>query len=227
MKLCILLFDGFTALDVVGGYEVLARLPGVETEFVSTEPGIVAADTRRLCMLSYGRLDAVAACDILYVPGGPGVEAAISDPALLQKVRLLSRTSSWTVGICNGVAILGAADLISGRRVTTNWGWRGRVAEYGATVVTERYVRDGNVVTGAGVSASIDAALYLASLIFGDEVAELMQLGIEYFPRPPIGPASVEEVSDRAKQSLRSWIEHSEPAQLRMTPPWLTETTRR
>jgi putative intracellular protease/amidase len=227
MKLCILLFDGFTALDVVGGYEVLARLPGVETEFVSTEPGIVATDTRRLGMVSYGRLDAVAACDILYVPGGPGVDAAISDPKLLEKVRLLSQTSSWTVGICNGVAVLGAANLICGRHVTTNWGWRGRVADYGATVVTERYVRDGNVVTGAGVSASIDAALYLTSLIFGDEVAELVQLGIEYFPRPPIGPPSVEEVSNRTKESLRSWIEQAEPAQLRMTAPWLTEATRR
>ena len=227
MKLSILLFDGFTALDVVGGYEVLARLPGVETEFVSTEPGIVAADTRRLGMVSYGRLDAAAACDILYVPGGPGVAAAIGDPTLLKTVRLLSQASSWTVGICNGVAILGAAHLISGRRVTTNWEWRGRVADYGATVGTERYVRDGNIVTGAGVSASIDAALYLTSLIFGEELAELVQLGIEYFPRPPIGPPSVEDVSDRTKESLRAWIEHSEPHQLQMAPPWLGEATDR
>jgi hypothetical protein len=101
------------------------------------------------------------------------------------------------------------------------------VADYGATVGTERYVRDGNIVTGAGVSASIDAALYLTSLIFGEELAELVQLGIEYFPRPPIGPPSVEDVSDRTKESLRAWIEHSEPDQLQMAPPWLGEATDR
>jgi transcriptional regulator GlxA family with amidase domain len=178
-------------------------------------------------MVSYRRLEDLAACDILYVPGGPGVDAVISDAKLVEKVRLLSRTASWTVGICNGVAILGAAGLISGRRVTTNWGWRGRMADYGATVVTERYVRDGNLITGAGVSASIDAALYLTSLVFGDQVAELLQLGIEYFPRPPIGPSSVEDVGDRAKESLRAWAEHSEPEQLQMTAPWLAEVTGR
>jgi putative intracellular protease/amidase len=225
MRLSILLFDRFTALDVVGGYEVLARLPDVETEFVSTEPGIIAADTRRLGLVSYRRIDDLEAADILYVPGGPGVEAASNDTRLLEKLRELSETATWTVGICNGVALLGAAGLIAGRRVTTNWGWRERVADYGATVVTERYVQDGTIVTGAGVSASIDAALYLTSLMLGDEVAELLQLGIEYFPRPPVGPASVEDVSDRSKDSLRAWAEHTEPEQLQMTTPWLAEVT--
>ncbi|HEX7136175.1 MAG TPA: DJ-1/PfpI family protein [Iamia sp.] len=222
MRISVLLFDRFTALDVVGGYEVLARLPDVEVEFVSTDPGLVATDTRRLGMVSYRRLDALSACDVLYVPGGPGVDAVIDDTELVAKVRQLSETASWTVAICNGVAILGAAGLITGRRVTTNWGWRDRVSAYGATVVPERYVQDDTIVTGAGVSASIDAALYLTTLVFGDEIAELVQLGIEYFPRSPVGPSSVEEVSDEAKASLRAWMEHSEPSQLELTPPWPT-----
>ena len=133
MRLSILLFDRFTALDVVGGYEVLARLPGVETEFVSTEPGIVAADTRRLGMVSYRRVSELDSTDILYVPGGPGVTALIDDTPTLDQLAALSATASWTVGICNGVAILGAAGLISNRRVTTNWAWRQQVSEYGAT----------------------------------------------------------------------------------------------
>jgi putative intracellular protease/amidase len=186
MRLSIVLFDGFTALDVVGGYEVLANLPGVEVEFVAARRGVVAADTRRLGLVAYRSLAEVVDCDILYVPGGPGVLSALGDRALLDRLLSLHATATWTFGVCNGVALLAAAGILApGRRATTNWGWRERLAGYGVDVVAERYHRDGSVVTAAGVSASVDGALFLASLIAGEEAARLVQLGIEYFPAPP------------------------------------------
>ena len=203
MRLTILLFDGFTALDVVGGYEVLANVPNVEVEFVAMTPGVIAADTRRLGLLAYRGLDEVPSTDILYVPGGPGVVPAMTDPELSSWIAQVHATATWTVGICNGVGLLAAAGVLDGVSVTTNWGWRERIASYGIEVVPERFHRDGSVITGAGVSASIDAALLMAALIAGEDVARLIQLGIEYFPAPPaFARASLAEVLDAEKELL-------------------------
>lgn len=203
MRLSVLLFDGFTALDVVGGYEVLTNVPGIEVEFVALDKGAIAADTRRLGIVAYRSLQEVVNTDILYVPGGPGVGAAIEIPALLEWITAVHATATWTVGICNGVALLAAAGALTDRTVTTNWGWRDRVANYGVEVVDRRYHQDGSVVTGAGVSASIDASLFLAALIAGEDMARLIQLGIEYFPSlPSFARTSLDEVPDTEKELL-------------------------
>lgn len=221
MKLSILLFDGFTALDVVGGYEVLSRLPGVETEFVSATPGVVAADTRRLGMVTYRDYASAAETDIIYVPGGPGVRPALNDPALLAYLTAASAAATWTFGICNGVALLGAAGLLAGRTVTTNWSWRDKVAEYGATVLPARHHQDGDLVTGAGVSASIDAALFLAGQIGGEAVARTLQLGIEYYPEPPFGGVSADEAPDQLKAAIRAYeASGAAEAMLAQPPPF-------
>src|SRR4029078_8665689 len=102
MRLSIVLFDGFTALDVVGGYEVLANVPGVEVEFVAAEEGVVATDTRRLGMAAYRSLAEGTSCDILYVPEGPGVVPALDDAPFLDRLRGLHATATWTFGVCNG-----------------------------------------------------------------------------------------------------------------------------
>lgn len=203
MRLTILLFDGFTALDVVGGYEVLANVPGVEVEFAAQDEGVIAADTGRLGMLAYRRLDQLASTDILYVPGGPGVAAALDNQPLLDAIRRLDATSEWTVSICNGAELLGAAGLLEGRRVTTNWFARAKVAAYGALVEHVRFHRDGKLISGAGVSASIDAGLFLAGLLAGEETARLIQFGIEYYPAPPFGNGSPDQQPDAAKAIIR------------------------
>ena len=187
MRLSIILFDGFTALDVVGGYDVLANLPGMEVEFVAAACGLVASDTGWLGMQACKTFAQLDATDILYVPGGPGVAAALADGVLLDCVRRVAPSCAWTVSICNGAEILGAAGLLEGKQVTTNWFARAKVAAYGAHVLTQRYVRDGQLVTGAGVSSSIDTGLFLAGLLAGEEVARTIQLGIEYYPNPPFG----------------------------------------
>lgn len=209
MRLSILLFDGFTALDIVGGYEVLANVPGITTEFMAARTGPVFADTGRLALHAYRTLEETTHTDILYIPGGPGIEKALHDAALVNAVRRLHATSTWTFGVCNGVELLGAAGVIAGLQVTTNWFARDRVAAYGAKVSTARYQRDGKVVTGAGVSASIDAGLYLAGLIAGEDVAKTIQLGIEYYPDPPFGNGTPDTAPAAAQALIRTFEESS------------------
>lgn len=195
MRLSILLFDGFTALDVVGGYDVLANLPGMEVEFVAAARGAVATDTGWLGMLASRTFDQLDATDILYVPGGPGVQAALADARLIDCVKRVSATSAWLVSICNGAEILGAAGLLEGKQVTTNWFARERVAAYGATISHARYVRDGRLVTGAGVSSSIDTGLFLAGLLAGSGGGADHSAGHRVLPRSAVrqqhaGPAA-------------------------------------
>lgn len=218
MRLSIVIFDGLTTLDAIGGYEVLARLPGMETEFVAPARGIVAADTRRLGMVAYRGFDEVDATDILYVPGGPGAFALEKDEAFLGKIRQLDSTSSWTVGICNGVGLLGAAGLLKGRSATTNWFYQDRLAAFGATFTGERYSRDGKYVTGAGVSASIDTGLFLASLIAGERVAKALQLGIEYYPAPPFPEQGPNDIPKELLERVRKADGGTET--LRIPPPF-------
>jgi putative intracellular protease/amidase len=216
MRLSIVVFDGFTALDVVGGYEVLANVPGIEVELVAPERGVVATDTRRLGLLAHRRLEEVTQCDILYVPGGPGVVGRLTDGPFLERLAILNASATWTLGVCNGVALLAAAGILTpGMHATTNWGWRERVAGYGVRVVAERYNRDGSVVTAAGVSASIDGALFLTGLIAGEEMARLIQLGIEYFPSPPpFLDHSVEDVPEPMKDLVLAFESGTAAARL-------------
>lgn len=210
MRLTIMLFDGFTALDIVGGYEVLANVPGIETEFAAETTGVVAADSGRLGITAWRRFEEIASTDILYVPGGPGVASMVRHEALLSHVRRLHASSKWTIGICNGVELLGAAGLLVGKEVTTNWFARDHVTAYGALVQHDRYHRDGKLITGAGVSASIDAGLYLASLLAGEKAARVIQLGIEYYPDPPFGSGNPDNQPDAAKAIIRQIEETSE-----------------
>jgi putative intracellular protease/amidase len=184
MRLSIILFDGFTTLDVVGGYEVLARLPGMEVEFVAAKRGVVAADTRRLGLAAYRTFDEVPDTDILYVPGGPGARLLEQDRSFHDYLRTLDASSQWTVGICNGCTLLAAAGILAGK-ATTNWFDRDKLRQYNIEFVAERYHREGKYITGAGVSASIDTGLFLANILAGPTAAKAIQLGIEYFPMPP------------------------------------------
>lgn len=215
MRVSILLFDGFTALDAVGGYEVLAVMPQVEIEFVAASRGIVAADSRRLGLVAYRSFEEVSSTDILYVPGGPGVVPALEDRALIDHIKAVDATSDWTIGICNGVALLAAAGLLANRQVVTNWSWRERVAAYGPKVVRSRYHRDGKYLTAAGVSASIDAALFFASVIAGERVARTIQLGLEYFPEPPTAERSADEAPADLREAVLGFERIVAPARLR------------
>jgi putative intracellular protease/amidase len=185
MQIAILLFDRFTALDAVGPYEVLSRLPEAEVRFVALEPGLKRADTGQLALLADASLAELPHPEIVLVPGGPGQAALMEDGPVHEWLRAAHETSTWTVSVCTGSLILAAAGLLAGRRATSHWGALEELGRLGAEPVSERVVFDGKLVTGAGVSAGIDMALTLAARIAGDQYAQAIQLGIEYDPQPP------------------------------------------
>jgi putative intracellular protease/amidase len=220
MRLSILAYDGMTCLDAIGGYEVLSRIPGMEVEFVAKTRSIVAMDTRRLGLVAFRSFAEVSSTDILYVPGGPGGVPLEKDEGFLEYICLLDRSSRWTVGICNGVALLAAAGLLKGQKATTNWFYRDHIAQYGVEFVAERYCRCDKYVTGAGVSASIDTGLFLAQLIAGDIVAKAIQLGIEYYPSPPFQEKKAAESPPAIQQIVQQFEAVGGREQLRSAAPF-------
>ena len=204
MNTAILLYDGFTALDAIGPYEVLSRLPGARVTFVAAEPGPVRTDNRMLTVHAERSLDELAAPDVVLVPGGPGEVAARAGGPALDWLRAAHETSTWTASVCTGSLILAAAGLLDRKRATSHWLALEQLRELGADAVSERVVFDGKLVTAAGVSAGIDMALALAAQIAGDAVAQAIQLGIEYDPQPPFDAGSPASAPAEIVELLRT-----------------------
>jgi putative intracellular protease/amidase len=190
MKVAIVLYEGFTALDAIGPYEVLSRLPGAQVQFVAAEPGPLRTDNGMLTVLAESSLEQAGEPEIVLVPGGPGDVAARAGERVLEWLRAADRTSAWTTSVCTGSLVLAAAGLLEGRRATSHWLALEELRRLGAEPVAERVVFDGKLVTAAGVSAGIDMALTLAARIAGETVAQAIQLGIEYDPQPPFAAGS-------------------------------------
>ncbi len=203
MLITIPLFDRFTALDAVGPYEVLSRLPGAEVVFVAEQAGPVRTDTRALTLVADRALDDVDACDVVVVPGGPGTREMLEPQPLHDWLRAIDATTQWTTSVCTGALLLGAAGLLDGLEATTHWSALDTLASLGARPTERRVVPQGKVVTAAGVSAGIDMALWLAAQIAGDEVAKAIQLGIEYDPQPPFDSGSIAKASPETKELVR------------------------
>jgi transcriptional regulator GlxA family with amidase domain len=190
VQIAILLFDGLTALDAVGPYEVLSRIPGAGVRFVASEPGPQRTENDLLSLVADHPLSAAPAPEILVVPGGFGTRALLGDQELLGWIRAAHETSRWTTSVCTGALLLGAAGVLNGLRATTHWVSLERLREFGAEPTTERVVEQGKVITAAGVSSGIDMALRLAQKIGGDDLAQAIQLSIEYDPQPPFDAGS-------------------------------------
>ncbi|HWO67376.1 MAG TPA: DJ-1/PfpI family protein [Umezawaea sp.] len=190
MQVAIVLYPGFTSLDVVGPYEVLGRLPDTEVVFVAEHPGLVLNDLGSLSLKAVAGFADVPNPDVVLIGGGPGQLGQMSDGSLHEWLRRVDRTSTWTASACTGSLILAAAGLLEGRRATTHWGGLEQLTRFGVTPSKERVVIDGHYATAAGVSAGIDMALTLAGLIAGDDVAQTVQLVIEYAPEPPYDAGS-------------------------------------
>ncbi len=184
MQIAFLLFDEIAALDAVGPYEVLARLPGAEAVFVALKPGSIRAKGG-LVLQAERSLAEVTKPDVLVVPGGTGLSALLGEEELLSWLREVHASSKWTTSVCTGALLLGAAGILRGLRATTHWRSHELLSSYGAEPVHERVVEDGKVMTSAGVSAGIDLALALASRLAGERVARAIQPSIEYDPEPP------------------------------------------
>ncbi|MFH9726614.1 DJ-1/PfpI family protein [Streptomyces sp. NPDC017254] len=193
MQIAVLIYEGFTTLDAVGPYELLARIPGAETVFVATQAGPVRNDQGSLALVADRTLAEVPRPDIVLVPGGPDARKAMNDPEIRAWLRTADETSTWTTSVCTGSLILAGAGVLDGRRATTHWLAFDELRALGIEPTAERVVFDGKYVTAAGVSSGIDMALHLLGRIGGAELAQSVQLLTEYDPQPPYDAGSPEK----------------------------------
>jgi transcriptional regulator GlxA family with amidase domain len=200
-------YPGFTALDMIGPYEVLRNLPHAEVRFVWHEVGPVAADSGVLVIGATHTLAETPSPDVILVPGGPATPVHARDEKLLEWLRRAHQTASWTTSVCSGSVILAAAGLLKDRRATSHWVSLPMLKAFGATPVSdERVVHEGDVVTSAGVSAGLDLALWLAGEISGEGRAKAIQLAIEYDPHPPFDSGHMSKASATTKAAAAAML---------------------
>jgi len=204
MQVAVLLYDRFTALDAVGPYDVLGRIPGAQVTFVAAEPGPVRTEQRSLALVADAPMREYPHPDIVVVPGGFGTRDLLEDEEILGWLREAHEQTKWTTSVCTGSLLLAAAGILDGLEATTHWLARDELAALGAVPVPDRVVRQGKIVTAAGVSSGIDMALHLAALEAGDTVAQAIQLGIEYDPAPPFDAGSPEKAPADVVDLLRA-----------------------
>jgi cyclohexyl-isocyanide hydratase len=186
------LFPGVTQLDFTGPHQVFTALRGAEVILASSGGGTIEADGG-MTFTGVRQLADIRECDIVCVPGGRGAtDNAIHDEAFLRELRRLAAGARYVTSVCTGSLVLGAAGLLRGKRAATHWGWRHLLVPFGAIPDPARVVRDGNVITGGGVTAGIDFALTVVAELAGAETAQVIQLGIEYMPDPPFDAGSPE-----------------------------------
>jgi transcriptional regulator GlxA family with amidase domain len=178
------LYPRITQLDFTGPFEIFARLPGGRCVLASTDGGTIQADGG-ITFAGVVRLADVAQCALLCVPGGFGTVAAMDDQAYLAELRRLGAQARFITSVCTGSLLLAAAGLLRGKRAACHWAWRELLGEFGVTPDAGRIVRDGNVITGGGVTAGIDMALSVMAEIAGVDYAQVVQLALEYAPEPP------------------------------------------
>ncbi|HKQ17805.1 MAG TPA: DJ-1/PfpI family protein [Solirubrobacterales bacterium] len=204
MRIAILIFEKLTALDAIGPYEVFAAVPGWEVEFVAREPGPQRTDSGATALVADRGIADVTEADVVLVPGGEGNRPLLRDEAVLDWLRMIDRETRWTTSVCTGSLVLGAAGLLEGKRATSHWLFREQLREFGAEPVAERVVEDGKMITAAGVSSGIDMALRLLEIEAGPELAQAVQLVIEYDPEPPFDAGSPEKAPPETVEAVRS-----------------------
>jgi transcriptional regulator GlxA family with amidase domain len=194
MKLGILLYDNITALDAVGPYDVLSRIPNTQVLFIGTAKREYK-DQYGLKMIADYSIDEITELDVLLIPGGFGIDLLLDNQPLINWIIQVDKTTRWSVSVCSGSLLLAQCGLLNNRKCTTHWRRKGQLENYNVEIVNERYVEDGKYITSAGVSAGIDMALYLVSKIAGEKASRMIQTGIEYDPQPPFQYISPEKFS--------------------------------
>ncbi len=212
MRIGILLFDNMTALDAVGPYEVLARITNARVYFIGVEKKVYK-DYYGLNLSADYSIDEIRDLDILLIPGGYGIDILLDNSALKNWMKLIDKSTKYTVSVCSGALLLAEAGLLDGKRCTTHWRRKEQLKKLNVIIEEERYVHDGKIISSAGVSAGIDMALYLVSLIEGEQSAQLIQLGIEYDPMPPFDCGSPKkatvEIMEQYNKKLPSNLKKS------------------
>src|SRR5712691_12929558 len=197
------LFPGVTQLDFTGPHQVFSSLPGARVILASAAGGAVESGGG-IIFTGLRRLADIPECDVVCVPGGAGVtDNAIGDEVFLRELRRLAACARYVTSVCTGSLALGAAGLLRGKRAATHWAWRDLLAPFGAIADPGRVVRDGNVITGGGVTAGIDFALSVVAELADPETAQAIQLQIEYAPAPPFDAGSPETAPPEILARLR------------------------
>jgi cyclohexyl-isocyanide hydratase len=201
-----LVFPNLTQLDLTGPYEVLARLPDAETLLLwkTLEP---VRSEHGLTILPTATFNSCPTLDLVFVPGGPGINPLLEDAEVLAFLRRAAAEARYVVAVCTGSLVVGAAGLLRARRATSHWMSRDLLRSFGAEPVAERVVVDGKFFTGGGVTAGIDVALTVAAEIAGKDTAEAIQLGIEYDPAPPFASGSPEQANPEVVAAVRAGAE--------------------
>ena len=203
MDIAIPIFDGLTALDAIGPYEVLSRLPDARVYFLALEPGPKRTENGMLTLVADRALEDMQRPEIVVMPGGYGTRALMHDERMLDWVRAAHQSSEWTTSVCTGALVLGAAGILDGLEATTHWTLMETLGRLGAIPVSRRVVEQGKVITAAGVSSGIDMALTLAARIAGEPMAQAIQLAIEYDPEPPFDSGSIAKASPEVVELAR------------------------
>ena len=202
-QIAMLLYPGFTPLDAIGPYHALSQFPGYEFSFVALNAGPVS-DGSATIMQAQKSISEISAIDILVIPGGlPAITMARSGDPLIDWIAKVHPTTEWTISICTGALMLGAAGVLKGVPATTHWYSHSELKDYGAIPTDERVVEYGKIITAAGVSAGIDMSLTLAMRLFGQEFAETMQLDMEYDPKPPFNAGHPRTAPAKVHAKLR------------------------
>ncbi len=206
------IWPGMTHLDFTGPHQFLSRLPGAQTLVASPAGGAVEADG-----LVFGntiRIADVRSCDLICVPGGVGAARIAQDADFIANIRRLALGARYITSVCTGSLILGAAGLLRGRRAACHWAYAELLELFGAIHDPARVVRDGNIITGGGVTAGIDFALTVLAEIGGEDLAQTIQLGLEYAPAPPFGAGRPELAPPHVLQRYAAAREKTFPARL-------------
>ena len=207
------IYPGMTQLDFTGPHTVFSRLPGAETRVASLAGGAVESDGG-LTFAGTRRLADIDRCDLLFFPGGFAVTEVINDPAFMGEVARLAPTARYLTSVCTGSLVLGAAGLLTGRRAACHWAWRDMLSLFGAVPDPGRVVRDGDIITGGGVTAGIDFALTVAAELAGAEFAQGLQLGLEYAPAPPFNAGRPETAPPAVLAAVQANMDRLLPGRL-------------
>lgn len=197
-----LLFPNLTQLDLTGPYEIISSMPGAEATLLWKTLDPVRAE-RGLSILPTETFAACDRLDLLCVPGGTGINDLLGDPEVLLFIRRIARDARYVTSVCTGSLVLGAAGLLRGRRAACHWASRHLLSVFGAEPVADRVVVDGNIITGGGVTAGIDFALRVAAEVHGPEVAQAIQLRVEYAPAPPFDAGTPQTAAPEVLAAVR------------------------
>ena len=196
----LVLYPQFTALDIVGPFQTLVDVPGLDVFFVAADRGPVVDHTGRLTLQAARSFDEVESLDVLVVPGGFADRGIDSTNDVVNFVRKIHPTTSWTTSVCTGSIYLAHAGILNGLNATTHWASYDRLKELGAFPTEQRVIQEGKIITAAGVSAGIDMGLTLVAALEGEEMAKMIQLAIEYDPQPPFDSGAPSKVSPEFKK---------------------------